>query len=147
MVINKKSQIEFCNIDISTDIKLPVFMSEIECGFPSPANDYIEQELDLNKYVIRNPSSTFFGKVTGYSMEDEGIMPGDLVVIDKSINDYHNKICLCWYEDGFTLKRIEKIKNKIYLVSKNKTFPKIEIKEGIQFGVWGVVTFYFRKLI
>ncbi len=80
-------------------------------------------------------------------MKDEGIMPGDLIVIDKSITDYNNKICLCWYEDGFTLKKVEKINNKLYLVSKNVNFPKIEIKEGIEFKIWGIVTFYFRKMI
>ncbi|MCP3660654.1 MAG: translesion error-prone DNA polymerase V autoproteolytic subunit [Bacteroidetes bacterium] len=145
MSINK-NKIDIYKSDPKSLKYLPLFLSKIECGFPSPANDYIEKELDLNKYVIRNPDSTFFGRVTGYSMEDEGIFPDDLVVIDKSITDYNNKICLCWYEGGFTLKKIEKSNNIIYLIPKNKKFPKIEVKEGEQFGVWGVVTFYFRKL-
>ncbi len=145
-MINKK-QISFYKSNTKSLVELPFFLSEIECGFPSPANDYIEQELDLNKYVVRNPDSTFFGRVTGYSMEEEGILPGDLVVIDKSITDFNNKICLCWHEGGFTLKKVEKQNNKFYLTPKNKKFPKIEIKEGEQFGIWGVVTFYFRKLI
>lgn len=142
-----KQLVEMYSPDCLTELPLPLFLSEVACGFPSPATDYIEQELDLNKYVVKNPSSTFFARVSGTSMIEEGIYPGDLVVIDKSIQEYHGRLCLCWHEDGFTIKKVEKKNGKLFLIAKNKNFHPIEVKEGAQFGIWGVVTFYFRKMI
>ena len=80
-----KKQIEIHKIDISSNLPLQYADEGIKAGFPSPAQDYLEQAIDLNKELIRHPSSTFYGRVVGDSMKDEGIEEGDILVIDKSL--------------------------------------------------------------
>jgi|SRR6185437_7195529 len=137
---------EIFNADRSLSLSLPFALSGIVAGFPSPASDYIEQSLDLNSLVIRNPSSTFYGRVKGNSMIDAGIAEGDIVVIDKSLQPQSNMIAVCYIDGEFTVKRIEIKKDIIYLMPANQSFKPIKVTEENNFLIWGIVTYIIKKV-
>ncbi len=118
----------------------------IRAGFPSPAEDFAEPTLDLNRYVVKNPASTFYARVAGNSMEGAGIQDGDIIVIDKSLTPTQNSIAVCYIDGEFTLKRIEIEKNRVWLRPANPDFPSIEVTEDNHFVVWGIVTFVIKKV-
>jgi DNA polymerase V len=120
--------------------KIPLFTSHVSAGFPSPADDYIEKRLDLNDLVIKNNASTFFVKVSGVSMLDAGIHDTDILVVDKSKTPHNNSIVIAVLNGELTVKRLRKIKKRLYLVPENNDFEKIEITEEMEFVIWGVVT-------
>ena len=124
---------------------LPLFTG-ISAGFPSPASDYLEEAIDLNKELIKNPCSTFFGRVKGLSMADAGIGDQDILVIDKSIAPRTGMIAVCYVDGEFTLKRICLSSNKITLTPANIQFKPILITEENDFLVWGIVTFVIKKM-
>ena|SRR3989338_5296389 len=125
--------------DIKTTHALPLFLSRIRAGFPSPADDYLDKKLDLNEYLIKHPTATFFVKVKGDSMIKAGIHSGDILVVDRSLEPKDKKIVVAVLNGDFTVKRVSKVKDKLYLVSKNDDYAPIEIKENAEFEVWGVV--------
>ena len=124
----------------STKRSQPLFEANVPAGFPSPADDYKEEKLDLNKYLIKNPAATYFVRVAGESMLGAGIHSGDLLVVDRSIEPRDKKIVIANINGELTVKRIRIRKNKITLESENADFPSQEIKAGSEFEVWGVVT-------
>lgn len=101
-----KKNIEIHLVDLSTTLPLPYADEGIRAGFPSPAQDYMEQAIDLNKELIKHPSSTFYGRVVGDSMKDEGIEEGDILVIDKSLELIEGDLAVCYVDGEFTVKRI-----------------------------------------
>ena len=125
--------------------QLKLFSSQIPAGFPSPAEDFLEKRLDLNEYLIKNKSATFLIKVHGDSMVNAGIFDGDILVIDRSVQPSSGKIVLGVLNGEFTVKRIEKRKNKLFLIPENKAFNPIEITSEMDFKIWGVVTFAIHK--
>jgi len=142
------TKIEILNIDLTTKLELPFINSGLVAGFPSPAQDYIEQSIDLNKELIKNPTTTFFGRVTGESMKDAGINQGDVIIIDKSLEISNNKIAVCYIDGEFTIKKvkIDKKKNEIWLIPANKDFEPIKITDQNDFLVWGIVTYIIKKM-
>jgi len=124
----------------NTSVKLPLYLSRIKAGFPSPADNYIEKELDLNEYLIKHPAATFFVRVEGNSMIDAGIHSGDILIVDKSLEAKNNKIVIAVVNGELTVKRIKKADKKVYLVPENDSYPPIEIKDDMDFVIWGVVT-------
>ena len=124
----------------------PLMSSKISAGFPSPAQDYIEGKLDLNEYMIAHPASTFFVRVDGYSMVDAGIMPDDILVVDRALEAINNKIVIAVIDGELTVKRLKIIADEYYLVPENKDYPPIQIKEGMDFTIWGVVTFVIHQV-
>ncbi|MBA3036641.1 MAG: translesion error-prone DNA polymerase V autoproteolytic subunit [Desulfobacterium sp.] len=126
--------------DITTKCERPLFMVPVTAGFPSPAEDYIEGKLDLNKYLIKHPAATFFVKVAGDSMIDAGIHPGDILIVDRAIEPADRKVVIAVIEGELTVKRIRMIKGKIYLMPENENYKPIEIEKEMKFDVWGVVT-------
>ncbi|MBU4036735.1 MAG: translesion error-prone DNA polymerase V autoproteolytic subunit [Proteobacteria bacterium] len=126
--------------DITTKCERPLFMVPVTAGFPSPADDYIEGKLDLNKYLIKHPAATFFVKVAGDSMIDAGIHPGDILIVDRAIEPADRKVVIAVIEGELTVKRIRMIKGKIYLMPENENYKPIEIEKEMKFDVWGVVT-------
>ena len=126
--------------DQSTNHESPFFLGSVTAGFPSPAEDYIENHLDLNKHLIKHPSATFFVKVKGDSMTDAGIHSGDILVVDRAIDPADKKVVIAVIDGELTLKRIRMIKKKLFLVPENKNYEPIEISEEMDFNVWGVVT-------
>jgi DNA polymerase V len=128
-------------------VELPMFLESVSAGFPSPADDYLEDRLDLNDYLIRNPSATFFVRVTGDSMIDSGIYSGDVLVVDRSLNPKDGNIIIAAIDGELVVKRMQRIKNKIYLVPENKRYKPIEISAEMNFEVWGVVTTVIHSVI
>ncbi len=121
-------------------LELPVISSGISAGFPSPAMDFIDLSIDMNKHLIKHPSATFYGRVKGVSMKDAGIGDGDLLVIDKSIQPTNDKIAVCYIDGDFTVKRI-KIENEcIWLIPENETYKPIKVTSDNDFIIWGIVT-------
>lgn len=138
-------ELELFRPDVSTAIELPLFETGISAGFPSPADDYIEDRIDLNAELIRNPSSTFFGRVNGDSMINAGIGDGDLIVIDKSIEPKDNSIVVCVIDGEFTVKRFRNNDGEILLVPENEKYKTIKITNENDFRVWGTVTYTIKK--
>jgi DNA polymerase V len=126
--------------DRSTKRLQPIFMAKVPAGFPSPAADYEEDKLDLNKHLIRNPAATFFVKVVGDSMVKAGIHDGDLLVVDRSIEPKDKNVIIAVVNGELTVKRIRIRKNKLTLEAENENYQSREIDEEMEFEVWGVVT-------
>lgn len=126
--------------DTTTHVALPVADGGIQAGFPSPAQDYINEYIDLNRELVRHPAATFFGRVSGDSMIEEGIEPGDLLVIDRSIEPADGDLAVCCLDGDFTLKRIKLSPGVISLMPSNETFDPILVTPEHRFEVWGVVT-------
>lgn len=122
------------------------FFSGISAGFPSPANDYLEASIDLNKELVKNPSSTFFGRVKGLSMKDAGIDDEDILIIDKSIVPKSGMTAVCFVDGEFTLKKISLGKNCITLLPANTNFKPIVITEQNDFIIWGIVMYVIKKI-
>ncbi|HNX79423.1 MAG TPA: translesion error-prone DNA polymerase V autoproteolytic subunit [Prolixibacteraceae bacterium] len=129
-----------------SEIQLPVAGTGISAGFPSPADEYMEAGIDLNIELIRNPDATFFGRVKGYSMKDAGISDGDVLVIDKSLEPKNGSIAVCFLDGEFTVKRILKEKEALFLLPANNEFKPIRISEENDFMVWGIVTYVIKKM-
>ena len=127
-------------------MELPLSGERVAAGFPSPAEDYASTGLDLNRELIKNPASTFYARVSGLSMVDEGINDGDLLVIDKSIEPYDGCLAVCFIDGEFTLKRFEKHKEYGLLVPANKEFKPIKVTADNDFCIWGVVTYLIKKI-
>lgn len=137
------------DIDIFTphshNDQIPV-VEGIHAGFPSPAEDYAEPVLDLNRYVVRNQASTFYARITGDSMIGMGIQDGDIVVIDKSLEPANDNVAVCFIDGEFTLKRIHLEKGRLFLMPHNPEYKPIEITEENHFLVWGIVTYIIKKV-
>jgi DNA polymerase V len=126
--------------DRSTKRRQPIFMATVPAGFPSPAADYEEGKLDLNRHLIKNPAATFFVRVTGDSMVKAGIHNGDLLVVDRSIEPRDKNVVIAVVNGELTVKRIRIRKNKLTLEAENEAYQSQEINDQIEFEVWGVVT-------
>lgn len=112
----------------------------ISAGFPSPAADFIDLEIDLGKELVPHPSTTFMGRVRGNSMQDAGIQDGDILIIDKALPARDGKIAVCFLDGEFTVKRIRIEKEMIWLVPENKKFKTIRVTSENEFVIWGIVT-------
>lgn len=143
--IHTGSILDFYTADYTTELELPLAETGISAGFPSPAEEYEEVRLDLNKALIKHPAATFYARVKGSSMMDAGILDGDLLVIDKSLNPKSGDIAICFLDGEFTVKRIEQIEESLYLMPANKRYQPIKISEESDFQVWGIVTFVIHK--
>ena len=122
-----------------SSLRLPLFIDRISAGFPSPADDYIDKTLDLNELLIRHPAATFFVRVSGNSMIDAGIHPGDILIVDRAEEAVNNRIVIAVLNGELTVKRLRKENNSLYLVPENDQYNPIEITHEMQFEVWGVV--------
>ena len=129
--------------------------SEIHAGFPSPATDYMTQAIDLNKELVRHPAATFYGRVTGDSMIDAGVEEGDILVIDKSLEAQDGDMAVCFIDGEFTLKYLRfkdmpasdgSSRRHIRLEPANDRYPAIDVCEGSDFIMWGVVTYVIKKV-
>lgn len=121
-------------------LSIPLFSSKVQAGFPSPADDYIETHLDLNKHLVKHPAATFFLKAFGDSMTGAGIVSGDLLVVDRSLEATHGKIVIAAINGELTVKRLLKSAGKIQLLAENNRFKAIEITGEEELVIWGVVT-------
>ncbi len=126
-------------------LKIPFFFEHVSAGFPSPAQDYVEQTLDLNELCIKHPEATFFVRVQGDSMLEAGILHGDVLLIDRSIDAKHDDIVIAGLYGELTVKQLE-LKPVVRLVPRNKAYHAIDIPEEAELNIFGVVTSVIRNL-
>ncbi len=125
-------------------LQLP-FYASVAASFPSPADDYLQKRLDLNEYCIRNRAATFFVEVEGDSMTGAGIYDGDILVVDRSLDYKPGDVVIAYLDEGFTVKRLIKVAGRWYLKPENPAFGVIELLEGMEVVIWGVVTYVVHK--
>ncbi len=125
----------------------PLFLESVSAGFPSPADDYLEKRLDLNDYLVQNPTATFFVRVTGDSMLNAGIHGNDILVVDRSLQPKDGNIVIGVIDGELTVKRLVLDGEKIWLYPENEIYQPIRITKEMNFEVWGVVTNVIHKLI
>ena len=141
----KETTIDIFNADTSTYMPMPYAGQGIQAGFPSPAQDYISETIDLNRELIRHPSATFYGRVSGDSMIEEGIEEGDIIVIDRAIEPRDGDLAVCCVDGDFTLKHIKIEGDHAWLIPANESFDPILVTGENKFSIWGVVTYTIKK--
>ena len=137
--------IEIFKAEQGPELNLSYADGGIHAGFPSPAQDYIEDGIDLNKELIRHKASTFYGRVVGDSMVETGIDEGDIIVIDKSLDACEGDLVVCYVDGEFALKYLRIENGKLMLCAGNKAYAPIAVNDGDDFRVWGVVTYTIKK--
>ncbi len=137
--------LDFFTPDFTTRLDLPLAGTAIAAGFPSPAEEYLDLALDLNKELIKHPAATFYARVKGDSMVDAGIQDGDLLVIDKALEPKEGAIAVCYLDGEFTVKRLAVREEGVYLMPANAEFKPIRITEENEFLVWGIVAYVIHK--
>lgn len=142
----KKQKLEILMPGNGMAIEVPYFDEGISCGFPSPADDFKEDRISLDRELIHDPDATFFARVNGDSMQGAGMDDGDLLVIDRSIEAYDGSIAVCFVDGEFTVKRIKKEDDKIFLMPENPKYKPIEISGDITLNIWGVVTNIVKRV-
>jgi len=139
-------KIEFYPSAYRTALKLPLVTAKVAAGFPSPADDYIDDAIDLNETLISNPIATFYARVQGDSMVKAGIYDGDLLVVDKSIPCEDKCIVVAMVNGDFTVKRVKIVGDQYYLIAESDDYLPIAITSDMDFEIWGVVTSVIRQL-
>ncbi|MGC0960286.1 translesion error-prone DNA polymerase V autoproteolytic subunit [Pantoea agglomerans] len=129
--------------DIRAVMPLPLYIERVSCGFPSPAQDYVEQRIDLNALMVQHPSATYFVRVSGESMIEAGINDGDMLVVDSSLTASHGDIVVAAVEGEFTVKRLQ-LHPCLQLMPMNTKFKPIAIQTEDALEVFGVVTFVIK---
>ena len=132
--------------DTSTAISCPLCFSCVEAGFPSPAEDYMEGSLDLNQHLIKHPAATFFVRVSGDSMINAGIHPGDILIVDRSLEPSDKKIVIAVIDGDITVKRLRYRGSLVFLEPENECYRPIEITGEKSLEIWGVVTNVIHKV-
>ena len=142
----KKDKITFLRPEKINSLGQWLVEEGISAGFPSPADDFKEIRISLDRELVKNKDATFYARVSGDSMIGAGLDDGDLLVIDRSLNPESGKIAICLVDGEFTVKRIKKEKEKIYLLPENKKYEPIELRESNELIIWGVVEYVIKKV-
>lgn len=124
----------------------PLYASSVKAGFPSPAEDYAEQHLDLNTYLVQRPAATFFLRVSGDSMVNAGIFNGDLLVVDRSLEATSGKIVIAAVNGELTVKRLQKTNEGVFLVAENHDYAPIALEDSDHVQIWGVVIYTIHAI-
>lgn len=124
----------------SKGYELPLYSNKVSAGFPSPADDHIEQQLDLNSHLIKHPASTFFVRVSGESMKGAGIFPGDILIVDRSLSAENGRVVIVALDGELTVKRIKIKTDHVLLMPENENYSAIKVSELQELNIWGVVT-------
>ena len=132
--------------ELSGELSCPLYLSPVNAGWPSPAEDYIDQQLNLHEYVVRNPAATFFLRAAGDSMINVGIHDGDLLIVDRSVDAAPNRVVIAALEGELLVKRLARRNGKTWLVPANPDYPDIDITNREYVHIWGVVTYVLHKL-
>lgn len=144
--LHSGSTIDLFSADTKTALHLPYVDQGISAGFPSPALDFIDLSIDLNKHLIKHPAATFYGRVKGDSLKNAGIDHGDLLIIDRSLEPKNGKIAVCCIDGEFTAKRIKIEKNSIWLIAENENYQPIQVTQENNFLIWGIVTHVIKDV-
>jgi DNA polymerase V len=131
--------------DRATKLSRPLMMWRVPAGFPSPAEDYVEGRIDLNRDLIKHPLATFFIRVDGDSMVDAGILPGSLLVVDRAAEVHEGHVVVARVGDELTVKRFSTDGGRILLLPANELYQPIEITEGVEFEIWGRVIYSIQR--
>ena len=118
----------------------------VSAGFPSPADDFKETRISLDKVAVKNEAATFYARVAGQSMIGAGLDDGDLLVIDRSLEPQDGKIAVCLIDGDFTVKRLKVEKDCIWLIAENKRYKPIQVTEENELMIWGIVTHVLKAL-
>lgn len=144
---NHKPKLTVYSPDLESTTGLPFVSHAVKAGFPSPALDFMEYQIDLNKVVSeKNPLATFYIKVAGNSMTGAGIDDGDILVIDRSLDPADGKIAICLIDGDFTVKRLKVKTDCLYLMPENSAYQPIKVTEDNQFIIWAIVTYIIKKI-
>ncbi|MFD1614563.1 LexA family protein [Gelatiniphilus marinus] len=146
MLLHKSNSLIFFRPQAHNNCGAHFFDSGISAGFPSPAEDFKEQRLSLDRELIKNKEATFFARVSGQSMIGAGLDDNDLLVIDRSLEPAHNKIAVCFLDGEFTVKRLKVNTEGVWLEPENPNYPIIKITEDNDFVIWGIVTNVIKKV-
>jgi len=138
--------LQFLIPDTSGELKIAIVEDGISAGFPSPAEDFKETRISLDKTLVKNKEATFYARVEGKSMIGAGLDHGDLLVIDRSLEPKHNKIAVCFIDGEFTVKRLKVEKDTVYLMPENKKYQPIKINPEDNLLIWGVVTYVIKAV-
>ncbi len=125
---------------------VPFVTHAVAAGFASPAQDFLEERVDLDRELIENELTTFYIRVAGTSMTGAGIDDGDILVVDRSLEPVDGKIAICIIDGDFTVKRLKLGDNCLYLMPENPKYKPLLVTEESQFSVWGIVTYVVKKL-
>lgn len=128
-----------CRVQLNTHTHLPMF-STVAAGFPSPADDFLHQHIDIGAELIKHPLATYLLRIAGHSMRDAGIFDGDIVVIDKAIEPKHGHIVIAVIDGEFTCKYLHSKNGITKLVPANADFPEVHFGDAQTLEIWGVVT-------
>ena len=144
--MKNKKKLNFFTPNIDNNLDAILINDGLSAGFPSPAGDFKQERISLDKELIKNKEATFFARVSGESMINAGLEDGDLIVIDRSIEPANNKIAVCFVEGEFTVKRLIVKKDRIWLKPENSSYKPIEVKDEDRLIIWGIVTNVIKKL-
>jgi DNA polymerase V len=144
--MNKESSLTFFRPDFESDIRIPYIEEGVSAGFPSPATDFMETNIDLNKELCKNPLSTFYIKVRGNSMINAGINDKDILIVDRSLEPQNNTIAVCFIDGEFTVKRIKIDKDCVYLMPENEKYQPIKVTDENELIIWGIVTYVIKSM-
>ncbi len=125
---------------------LPLYLSPVSAGFPSPADDHVEEQLNLHSYLVRNPAATFFLRAQGQSMINAGIHDGDLLIVDRSLEASHNRVVIAALDGELTVKRLVRRGQRVLLLPENPDYAEVDISEREHVHIWGVVSHVIHKL-
>jgi len=126
-------------------VEIPMFSNKVAAGYPAYADDHMDTAIDINDYLVESPNSTFMLKVEGESMKNAGILPDDVLIVDRSKKAKHNKIVIAALDGELTVKRLYQRGNTVKLLPENEDYPEIEVSEQSTFVIWGVVVGSFRR--
>ena len=132
---------------ITKRFRIPLLNDSVSAGFPSPADDYTEENIDLNEHLISNPFSTFFLRVKGESMINAGIKDKDLIIVDKSLIAKPGDIVIAMIDGEFTIKRLSIKNDELYLKAENHNYPDFSFKDHIDVQIWGVVIYSIHSYL
>lgn len=145
-LLYKSKSLTFYTPESVNNLESILLDTGISAGFPSPAEDFKEERISLDKELVKNKEATFYARVNGQSMIGAGLDDNDLLVIDRSLEPTHNKIAVCFLDGEFTVKRLKIDKQGLWLQPENPDYPIIKITNDNDFIIWGIVTNVIKKV-
>ena len=139
MSLKKETSLTFHLPNFESNLRIPYVKEGVSAGVPSPATDFLGNEIDLNKELCKNPLATFYIKVNGNSMINAGISDKDILIVDRSLEPQNNKIAVCFIDGEFTVKRIQVEDDCLYLMPENPSYHPIKVTEESELVIWGMV--------
>lgn len=143
---NVSASLEILGFEARSRVSVPMFLSAVAAGFPSPADDFIDKTLDLNELLVSNPTATFFVRVSGDSMMGAGMHDGDIIIVDRALTPKNNDVVIAALNGELTVKRIRKRDGAVWLIPENPEYSPVQVTEEMCFDIWGVATNVIHKL-